>query len=105
PGALPDPQPTLVFPIPLRAKLLGIDSVPISIDGDEFLTSSPHRLLIEGYDTPAPVRAWSRPWPIRERWWEGRAERFRLQLELEDGDAWLMLAQFPAGWFAEGRYD
>lgn len=105
PGALPEPHPTLVFPVPLRAKLLSHDRSPVGIDGDEFLTFTPHQLLVEGYDALAPVRAWSRPWPIRERWWEGRAERFRLQLELEDGDAWLLLAQFPTGWFAEGRYD
>lgn len=105
PGSLANPLPSLVFAPPLRAKLLSEEGTPIDIADDDLLEDSPHTLHVEGHTIDSPVRGWSRPWPIRERWWEGRPERFRLQLELESGDAWLLVARRPATWFAEGHYD
>lgn len=109
PGALPQPGPTLVFTPPLRALLLDATGAPVGIDSEDLLSSTPTALRVEGYETPGGVRGWSRPWPIREHWWEGRPSRFRLQLELENGDAWVLLGQTLEGaslrWFAEGRYD
>lgn len=113
PGSLPQPGPTLVFTPPLRALLLDATGDLVGIDGDDLLSATPAHLRVEGYETPGSVRGWSRPWPIREHWWEGRPSRFRLQLELESGDAWVLLGQTPHGqvqeaslrWFAEGRYD
>lgn len=105
PGALPDPQPSLVFSPPLRAKLLSPSGAPVTVNDDDLLAERPHTLRVEGHSLTAAVRGWSRPWPLRERWWEGRPERFRVQVELENGDAWLLLARRPASWFAEGHYD
>lgn len=127
PGALLGIAPSLVFTPPLRAKLLDSGNAPVDIDADDLLASQPVGLRVEGQQTPGLIRSWSTPWPIRERWWEHRAERFRLQVELENGDAWLLLGQRPAQpaadppssppsqpapasltplqWFAEGRYD
>lgn len=105
PGALPAPHPSLVFTPPLRAKLLGSSGAPVAVTDDDLLAERPHVLRVEGHTLTAGVRGWSRPWPLRERWWEGRPDRFRVQVELDDGDAWLLIARRPAGWFAEGRYD
>lgn len=109
PGALPAPQPSLVFSPPLRARLLGASGAIVGVDADELLTEPPAALLVEGRDTIGAVVGWSKPWPLREHWWEGRPERFRIQLELANGDAWVLLGQAGGGaevvWFAEGRYD
>lgn len=113
PGALAAPTPSLVFAPPLRARLLDAGGAVVGVDDEELLSATPHALRVEGQPTPGTVRGWSKPWPIRERWWEGRPERFRIQLELDTGDSWLLLARVrdagepgaAASWFAEGRYD
>ncbi|MFC5338578.1 DNA polymerase Y family protein [Leucobacter denitrificans] len=108
PGSLPFSQPSLVFSSPLRAQLLGAAGTTIGIDEDDLLTENPHSLSVEHSKIPGQVQSWSKPWPIRERWWEGRPDRFRLQVELTGGTAWLLLGQTRdtlIHWFAEGQYD
>lgn len=113
PGALAAPHPSLVFAPPLRAQLLDEHGAVVGVDEEELLAATPRTLRVEAQATPGAVRGWSKPWPIRERWWEGRPERFRLQVELDSGDSWLLLVRLrededpgpPASWFAEGRYD
>lgn len=108
PGALAAPLPSLVFDPPLRARLLDAAGAPVGVDAEELLAATPHTLRVEAQQTPGTVRGWSKPWPVRERWWEGRPERFRLQLELDTGDSWLLLAtvrETTVSWFAEGHYD
>lgn len=113
PGALDTPTPTLVFAPPLRAQLLDASGAVVGVDTDELLAATPHTLRVEAQPTPGVVRGWSKPWPIRERWWDGRPERFRVQVELDTGESWLLLARIREGelagaaasWFAEGRYD
>ncbi|UOR00301.1 DNA polymerase Y family protein [Leucobacter allii] len=104
PGAIPGPAPSTVFPRPLPAALHAADGAPVGIDADELLTADPAWLGVAGARIDSPVQHWSRPWTIRERWWEGAPERFRLQLQLADGDAWLLIRTADA-WLAEGRYD
>lgn len=129
PGGSQPTQPSLVFQAPVRARLLDAHGAPIEIDEDDLLAARPHNLMVEGYRTEGAVRGWSRPWPIRERWWAGRPDRFRLQLELESGDGWVLIGRIRADntdgtnstdntssapteaphsrttWFAEGHYD
>lgn len=114
PGTLLEASPSIVFPSPLRARLLAADGALVGIDDDDLLTSTPHLLRVEQHATPGTVRGWSKPWPIRERWWDSTPDRFRLQLELDTGAAWMLLGQPSATaseaparvhWFAEGRYD
>lgn len=104
PGSLPAPHPTLVYDPPLHAELVDARGEPVSVDTDDLLTATPVTLRVEGREFTDPVQGWSSPWPIRERWWEGRPGRFRLQLELANGDAWLLLHECDH-WLAEGRYD
>ncbi|UTX52114.1 DNA polymerase Y family protein [Leucobacter aridicollis] len=113
PGALSAPHPTLVFSPPLRARLLDEAGTVVGVDAEDLLAATPYALRVEGHRSPGAVRGWSKPWPIREHWWDGRPERFRLQLELDTGDSWLLLARVRPGesdgetttWFAEGKYD
>lgn len=104
PGALTGPAPSQVFPDPLPAELTDAAGHPVRIDADDLLTSAPARLLVANALVDGPVQEWSLPWAVRERWWQGTLARFRLQLQLGGGDAWLLYHEGEQ-WFAEGRYD
>lgn len=104
PGALPGPVPGLVFGTALRAELTDAAGRPIGIDEEDLLTGRPVRLRVDDAALAARVHAWSLPWAIRERWWAGAPPRFRLQVQLETGDAWLLIHE-AGRWLAEGRYD
>ncbi len=104
PGAVPGPQPSAVFPEPLPAELVDAAGTPVGIDADDLLTGRPAQLRVGDTRARGAVSDWSLPWAIRERWWEGAPERFRLQVQLADGDAWLLLHE-RGRWLAEGRYD
>lgn len=104
PGALPGPHPTEVFPDPVPAILVDPRGEPVGIDADALLTASPARLEVQEHRIRAPVEGWSTPWEIRARWWRGSPLRHRLQIQLADGDAWILIRQ-SGRWFAEARYD
>ncbi|MEU6248881.1 DNA polymerase Y family protein [Glycomyces sp. NPDC047010] len=51
------------------------------------------------------VSGWAGPWPVSERWWDGRSRRYaRLQVELSDGRAALLACE-GGRWRAVGWYD
>lgn len=126
PGHVPGPSPSTVFPDPPpmvlldRAgspiRLVGTDSAlgadpalgddgDIADRGDLLLSNDPARLGFAHDLLPAGVIAWSAPWPLRERSWaEGTVTRYRVQVLLEDGDAWLLRYAHDRGWSAEARY-
>ncbi|RGE21548.1 DNA polymerase Y family protein [Leucobacter sp. wl10] len=104
PGAVPGPTPSLVFPEPIPAELCDGSGRLVGIDDEDLLTARPARLRVGSTSFRAPVSDWSLPWPVREQWWRGAPERFRLQLQLADGDAWMLLHEGDR-WYAEGRYD
>lgn len=104
PGAIGGATPTLVFPVPLSAELTDASGERIGIDDEDLLTAPPSRLSVERSTLPAAVQGWSPPWPVREHWWAGAPARTRLQVQLENGDAWLLYTE-AGEWFAEGRYD
>lgn len=109
PGALPGPLPSTVFPTPIRAALTGVSGAGIGIDADDLLDGRPTQLRVDS-GAPTLVTDWSLPWPLRELWWEGRPERWRMQVQTSAqhtghgiGSAWLLVHQ-NGQWFAEGRY-
>lgn len=109
PGALPGPHPSTVFSAPPRAELLDAAGRPVGIDANDLLSATPATLRVTDGSTggalfESTVEGWSSPWVVRERWWEGRAARFRLQLRLADGSAWLIRSENDR-WCAEGKYD
>lgn len=104
PGALTGPAPSLVFTTPLPAELRDRAGTLVRVDAEDLLTTDPAQLTVAHTVLPTPVQGWSPPWPLREHWWEGAPPRFRLQVELSNGDAWLLYTE-AGSWFAEGRYD
>ena len=104
PGSLTGPTPSRVFPTPLPSQLLDAEGHAVGVDEDDLLTAPPVRLRVGDLTLPDSVREWSLPWAMRERWWQGTPTRFRLQLQLAGGDAWLLFHESEQ-WFAEGRYD
>jgi len=120
PGRLDGALPSTVFADPPRVRLLDREGRTVRIDHEELLGADPARLQCRGSDAFA-VEAWSAPWPLRERWWADGEDashsnalrtgaRFRLQVLLESGEAWLLRCEQsttdgPWGWVAEGRYD
>ncbi|CAG7601491.1 DNA polymerase IV [Leucobacter soli] len=104
PGAVPGPAPGVVFPDPMPVGVVDAEGRTDRIDDEDLLTAKPAQLRMGGAADAVPVRDWSLPWPVRERGWTGAPARFRLQLQLEDGDAWLVFHE-SGSWFAEGRYD
>lgn len=104
PGSLTGPTPSRVFPAPLPSELLDAGGQAVGVDEDDLLTAAPVRLRVGDLTLTESVREWSLPWAMRERWWQGTPTRFRLQLQLEGGDAWLLFHEAER-WFAEGRYD
>jgi protein ImuB len=93
-----------VFPEPLPAELTDAAGLPVGIDEEDLLTAQPARLRVANAEFDERVSDWSLPWAIREHWWKDAPARFRLQLQLTDGDAWLLLHEGDR-WLAEGRYD
>ncbi len=81
--------PSRVFPNPIPADLRDASGNPVLLD-DDLLSSDPASLRVDGHGAAHRVLAWSAPWPVRERWWNASVERFRVQLVLDDGSAWLL---------------
>jgi len=106
PGKLTGALPTLVFSAPPRVELIGADETPVVIDADELLSADPERFRAAGRGQT--VRAWSAPWHVREQWWRHEASalcaHYRMQVVLEDGEAWLLRFTTSSGWSAEGKY-
>lgn len=106
PGRLQGPLPNLVSADTTAATLLDEHGITVTIDADELLTSAPSSFCAAG-DSPHQVRNWSAPWPLRERWWgqgESGETSYRMQLVLENGEAWLLRYTAASGWAVEGRY-
>ncbi|MBC9955202.1 DNA polymerase Y family protein [Leucobacter sp. cx-42] len=103
PGALIELHPSLVFDPPRPAQLLGTDGTPLFVTPDDVLSADPAEFSTDPQHS-TQVAHWSLPWPLRERWWESRPVRHRLQVELADGTAWLLITSNQS-WFAEGKYD
>lgn len=114
PGHLPGPAPNTVFAEPARVALFDRHGNRIHVnsgaDGTipRTLSAEPARLGLDSGLLPASICAWSSVWPVRERWWSRaqaeNAPRYRLQVLLNNGDAWLLHYTPDRGWAAEARY-
>lgn len=106
PGKLPGPLPNLVSTETIAVALLDAHGASVTLDGDELFSAAPSSFRVAG-EPPRQVRTWSAPWPLRERWWDSNEPReasYRMQLVLEDGEAWLLRYAAASGWAVEGRY-
>lgn len=104
PGSLPTPLPASVFPIPLRAQLVGASGRPVGVDRRGQLTEVPQRLRAEGAERV--VIDWAGPWPVDERFWDPVRHRVASRFQVVDGSGtgWLLFVS-ETGWWVEGRYD
>ncbi len=105
PGQLPLPVPSRVWSDPQEVQLLDAIDSPIGVSGRGELTSNPAMVCLDL--TPHATRrrrshvvAWAGPWPADERWWDNDSHRrrARLQLELDDGSAHVVVIEHGVWW-------
>jgi protein ImuB len=104
PGRVPDPAPAVVHSAPVPAEVVDASGEPVVVDGRGVVSAPPHRVQVAG--RVRPVRAWTGPWPARERWWDPATARtrFRFQVVTDDGLAHLLTLE-GGGWHVEATYD
>ena len=102
PGRLPGPAPAGVLGEPCPVSLRDADGSEPAVSGRGALSSPPVELAIGGRGWEE-VEAWSGPWPLEERWWEGGRRRARLQV-VAGGVAYLLVRE-GGRWWAEAIYD
>jgi protein ImuB len=104
PGHVPAPSPALVFSDRRNVGLLDGNGKALAVDGDK-LTASPTTVTL-GAGRRLEVTGWAGPWPVNERWWDPKASRrlVRMQVACADNNAYLVA--FEAGrWWLEAAYD
>jgi protein ImuB len=104
PGHVPAPSPALVFSDRKNVGVLDGNGKALSVDGDK-LTASPTIVTLGGGQR-LEVTGWAGPWPVNERWWDPKARRqlVRMQVACADNNAYLVA--FEKGrWWLEAAYD
>jgi len=112
PGRLPSPAPALVHADPSAARVLGWDGQAVGVTGRGRCTAEPATVELPAALSPErstgrlAVVGWAGPWPAEERWWdpEGVRRRARLQVQLEDGSAHVLVLE-SGRWGVEATYD
>ena len=105
PARIPPPAPATVYPVPLAAQVIDAAGAPVTVTGRAVISAPPDALMAA--DGPwLAITAWAGPWPVTERWWDGRdaTRRARFQLVTDDGIAWLAAIE-RGRWQIEARYD
>ena len=102
PGSLPAPSPTKVLATPIGISLRDASDSEVAVTGRGLLSSPPVALVIGSRHLD--IEAWSGPWPVDERWWDGDAHRrqARLQVVASDGMAWLISLENGRWWITAG---
>ncbi len=109
PGRLPTPSPAKVFADPKEVRVVDAADRTVQVSGRGELSAPPERVIADaqgrGRVRARAVTAWAGPWPAEERWWDPSMvrRRARLQIELDDGSAHLLVLEQGA-WFVEGSY-
>lgn len=106
PGSLPGLPPSTVFRERRACAVLSPDGTSVRLDERGTLSAPPARFAAPGAGPARPVRAWTGPWPVEERWWdpEHGSRLARFQVVDDDGEAWLLVLEDGA-WSVEARYD
>jgi protein ImuB len=121
PGRVPSPAPAVVFVEPVPVGLRDAAGETVGVTGRGHCTAAPAH-LVRGAQTGSPgnrgspgspgladgteIVGWTGPWPADERWWDPEAHRrrARLQVQLADGTAHLLVLE-GGHWAIEGTYD
>jgi protein ImuB len=105
PGRLPDPAPARVLPRPLPAEVVDRHDQPVGVSGRGLATAAPARVRVDGGGAQ-PVAGWAGPWPVDERWWDGRQHRRRARFQvLTAAGVGLLLSVEDGRWWLEATYD
>ncbi|GAA1877129.1 hypothetical protein GCM10009836_68180 [Pseudonocardia ailaonensis] len=104
PGRLPAPSPATVPEDPLPVEVHDEQGRPVRLRAPDLLDGDPCLLLVDGRP-PREISGWAGPWPVLQRWWSPEASGgSRLQVELADGAA-LLLVLRKERWWVAGIYD
>lgn len=110
PGQIPPPAPTKVFSDPVEIEVLDAVMHPIGVTGRGELTSPPAAVCLDLVPhvrrrVRTHVVGWAGPWPADERWWDADSHRrrARMQLELDDGSAHVVVVEHGQ-WWLEATY-
>lgn len=104
PGSLPDPLPATVFTDPKPVNVLDPDGCAVTVD-DRGNPSAPPAVLVNS--RPRRITGWAGPWPVAERAWDPDRHRRACRFQVVDDtqQAWLLVLDDQAHWWAEARYD
>lgn len=110
PGRLPEPAPAVLLDDPV--DLLDAQGNPVRVTARGMFSAEPARLAASHRGHSGPLRWWTGPWPVDERWWDqeapGRTARAQVLLEdastTEPGPA-LLLCYRRRRWYVEGAYE
>jgi protein ImuB len=108
-GALGGLAPTVRIEPPLRVEVVDQRGGAVMVNGRHFVTSLPHRVLVNGH-TWGIVRWWG-PWPVEERWWDPVRHRRMVRLQCivapqqqeTQQETWLMNLE-QRSWWLVGTY-
>ena len=102
PGQLPGPSPTVLVDEPV--ELVDSQGNPVRVSARGMFSAAPARL------DDTPLRWWTGPWPVDERWWESGPEdppggRMARAQVLVGDDRALLLCYRRGRWYVEGVYE
>lgn len=104
PGSLPAPSPSLVFADRRRVGVLDGDGKAVEADGERL--DAPPACLTLGAGRRLEVTGWAGPWPVNERWWDPKASRRLVRMQVACADENAYLVAFENGrWWLEAAYD
>jgi protein ImuB len=108
PGRVPSPAPAIVQAGPVPVELRDGAGEMVGVTGRGQCSSAPAELRVPNRPGPTTslVVGWAGPWPADERWWDpsGHRRRARLQVQLDDGSAHLLVLE-AGRWAIEATYD
>lgn len=104
PGRVPAPAPAVVHEPPVPVEVEDAHGAPVTVDGRGLLHAAPARLVRDG--RAVALAGWAGPWMVDERWWDPATRRraARLQVQGDDGGAWLVVREHGR-WWLEATYD
>ncbi|MBV8932670.1 MAG: DNA polymerase Y family protein, partial [Kutzneria sp.] len=86
PGRLPPLSPVVIPSPSPQGRVVDMTGASVVVSRRCEINAAPHLVQVEGWP-PMPVLAWSRPWPVDERWWatDGAVRCARLQVVVDRG--------------------
>jgi protein ImuB len=104
PGRLPAPAPAVVHPEPVPAAVTDAGGALVTVSARSTVSAPPAHLSVRG-GPPAPVTAWTGPWPATEYWWDPERSRRRARFQLVTADAAYLVTVEGGEWHVEATYD